>query len=241
MPSSKPIESSAMMGSVINNSPQRTGRRERRRAATRRRLLNATRTLIAEGGLDAVTINDLTDAADVGFGTFYGYFASKEALVDEVIHDTIELVGDTADQWAADLDDPAWAVAVKVRALLGATDDFPELALVLVRLSLADNGKVGAGLVERLQHDVVKGVGAGRFRSSHLATLSFVVSGAITFVARARLEGALQVEADREVAGQILQLLGIGESEADEIANRPMPTTHREWVEQLRERAFAVA
>ncbi|MCL5286590.1 MAG: TetR/AcrR family transcriptional regulator, partial [Acidobacteria bacterium] len=54
------------------------GRRERRRAETREKLFRAALALFAERGFHAVTVEDITEAADVGKGTFFNYFPSKE-------------------------------------------------------------------------------------------------------------------------------------------------------------------
>lgn len=56
-------------------------RRERRAAETRERIFRAAIELIAERGLGNVTIEQITDRADVGKGTFFNYFPSKEAVL----------------------------------------------------------------------------------------------------------------------------------------------------------------
>jgi Transcriptional regulator len=58
----------------------RPGRRERRRAETRERIFRAALRLFAERGFAAVTVEDITEAADVGKGTFFNYFPSKEHI-----------------------------------------------------------------------------------------------------------------------------------------------------------------
>jgi len=57
------------------------GRRERRAAETRVRLFRCALELIAERGLANVTVEDITEAADVGKGTFFNYFASKDHVL----------------------------------------------------------------------------------------------------------------------------------------------------------------
>jgi AcrR family transcriptional regulator len=57
------------------------GRRERRAAETRLRLFRCALQLFAERGLPNVTVEDITEAADVGKGTFFNYFASKEGVL----------------------------------------------------------------------------------------------------------------------------------------------------------------
>ena len=51
----------------------------RRKRETRARLLEAALRLSAERGMEGVAINEITEAADVGFGSFYNHFESKEA------------------------------------------------------------------------------------------------------------------------------------------------------------------
>lgn len=60
---------------------RRTGRRERRAAETRVRLFRCALALIAERGLASVTVEDITEAADVGKGTFFNYFPTKEHVL----------------------------------------------------------------------------------------------------------------------------------------------------------------
>ncbi len=57
------------------------GRRERRAAETRLRLFRCALALIAEHGLSNVTVEDITEAADVGKGTFFNYFDSKDHVL----------------------------------------------------------------------------------------------------------------------------------------------------------------
>ena len=58
-----------------------TGRRERRRAETRERIYRAALDLFAERGFMETTVEDITEAADVGKGTFFNYFPTKEHVL----------------------------------------------------------------------------------------------------------------------------------------------------------------
>ena len=57
------------------------GRRERRRAEIRDRLFRAALQLFAERGFLETTVEDITEAADVGKGTFFNYFPTKEHVL----------------------------------------------------------------------------------------------------------------------------------------------------------------
>ena len=56
-------------------------RRQRRSAETRERLFRAALKLFAEKGFAESTVEDITNAADVGKGTFFNYFPSKEHIL----------------------------------------------------------------------------------------------------------------------------------------------------------------
>lgn len=65
-------------------------RHERRRLQTRSLLIQTTLQLILEKGYDAITIQDITDRADLGRGTFYIHFKDKENLVWEAFQDIFQ-------------------------------------------------------------------------------------------------------------------------------------------------------
>ena len=63
----------------MNNPP--LSRHERRRLQTRARLIQTTLQLVLEKGFEDITIQDITDRADLGRGTFYIHFKDKEEVV----------------------------------------------------------------------------------------------------------------------------------------------------------------
>jgi AcrR family transcriptional regulator len=59
----------------------RRGLRERRKDEVRQRLFRAAVELFGTRGFNATTVEDITRAADVGKGTFFNYFKTKEMLL----------------------------------------------------------------------------------------------------------------------------------------------------------------
>ena len=68
------------------------GRRNRRAAETRLRLFRCALQLVAERGLPRVTVEDITEAADVGKGTFFNYFESKNHLLATIVDLSLDRV-----------------------------------------------------------------------------------------------------------------------------------------------------
>ncbi|KJE77050.1 TetR/AcrR family transcriptional regulator [Ferrimicrobium acidiphilum] len=64
------------MGSI-----EQGGRRERKKALTRERLIKVARELFAEQGFPETTVQQITEAADVSERTFFRYFESKDDLL----------------------------------------------------------------------------------------------------------------------------------------------------------------
>jgi AcrR family transcriptional regulator len=56
-------------------------RRQRRSADIRERLFRAALELFAQKGFAETTVEDITEAADVGKGTFFNYFPSKDHIL----------------------------------------------------------------------------------------------------------------------------------------------------------------
>lgn len=76
--------------------PAREGPRSKKRRQTRNRLLEEGLALMAQRGIHACKVEEITRAAGVGKGTFFTHFKSKEefvaVLVDQVLNDLVRRV-----------------------------------------------------------------------------------------------------------------------------------------------------
>ena len=93
----------------------RASRLDRRKARTRQALIDAAVRLIGEGRGDRASIQEITEAADIGFGSFYNHFDSKEQLFATASAEVLERWGQLIDRVSAGISDPAELVAVGVR------------------------------------------------------------------------------------------------------------------------------
>jgi AcrR family transcriptional regulator len=66
---------------IASSLSMRSSRRERRSAELRERLFRAALQLFAQKGYSETTVEDITNAADVGKGTFFNYFPSKDHIL----------------------------------------------------------------------------------------------------------------------------------------------------------------
>src|SRR5689334_25078067 len=56
-------------------------RRERKKEETKERIFNVAMKLFKSRGFEETTVDDITEKADVAKGTFFNYFARKEAVL----------------------------------------------------------------------------------------------------------------------------------------------------------------
>src|SRR5712664_2226703 len=66
---------------ALRNPAPNLSRRQRRSADIRERLFRAALDLFAQKGFAETTVEDITEAADVGKGTFFNYFPSKDHIL----------------------------------------------------------------------------------------------------------------------------------------------------------------
>ena len=189
----------------------------RKQEAARRRLVAAAMELIAEKGVEGLRIREIADAADIGFGSFYNHFATKEELVEAVVADFLgSATGEIMERaWARE--DPAEVAVVAQRLFMRLTTENPRLAWLIVRLDRGEALLETASLPQ-LGAVLERGAAAGRFAPVDVpVTVSFIV-GATISVMRGILEGRLAAGADIQAARTMLRACGMEDGEAARLA-----------------------
>ena len=111
-------------------------RLDRRKVRTRAALVAAARELLASRDPAAVSIQEITDTADVGFGSFYNHFESKVELFDAAIEEVFEEQGALFDALTAEMEDPAEVFASSVRMTVRMTKTHPQVTKIFQRTGL---------------------------------------------------------------------------------------------------------
>ena len=205
----------------------RPTRLDRRKARTRRALLDAAREILVEHGIGDVSIQEITERADVGFGSFYNHFSSKTELFEAAITEALDVHGALLDAVTAGIEDPAELVAVAVRATAGLADTHRTAAQIMTRIGLeylmADHG-----LAPRALRDIRRGIEAGRFTvsSPHLGLVT--TAGCLLAYVHVRLHSTEELGDDSpdELAEQVLRMLGMNSRSARR-GGPPPPTGRR--------------
>lgn len=198
-------------------------RLERRKQRTRAALIQAARGFIASGRTNAPVL-EITQAADVGMGSFYNHFESKEELFAAAVADVLDNHGALLDQLAGTSDDPAETFARSFRLTGRLFRRRPQESQILLAsgFSLMASDR---GLAPRAQRDIAAAADAGRFTVDDPKLAMAVAAGALLGLGK-----LLQDEPERDdaaaadrVTEDVLRLFGVPADEALEICTRPLP------------------
>jgi AcrR family transcriptional regulator len=199
------------------------GRRERKKFEARARLLAAARQLLAESGEANLRIGDVTEMADIGFGTFYSHFESKEALVEAVLLEVMAGAAAAIGSRALEFSDPAETASFAYRRFIRFAADEPELAAVLTKLDDSD-AMFEQSLLPYARKTLERGIESGRFDIVDLELALLSVSAAAFAGIKGVLAGRISADSAAEGAEMMLRAFGLSHADAREIAHRPMPT-----------------
>ena len=200
-----------------------SSRLDRRKARTRAALIGAAQTLLAEGRT-AVPILEITQAADVGMGSFYNHFQTKEELFEAAIEDAMDLHGQLLDDLTKDIEDPAEVFAVSFRLTGRLHRRQPELSRVLLgnvlRLLSADTG-----LAPRARRDLRAGQEAGRFTFTDVDVALSIAAGVLIGIGQLLHDQPERDDAETTdlATEDLLRMFGVPPKQAHRICTLPLP------------------
>lgn len=201
----------------------RSPRVEKRRRQARAKILRAAEKLLRARSVDDVTIAQITEAADVGYGTFYVHFQTKHDVMVAIAREKADRLTGRLDVLTAPMLDPAEVVAVAVRYVLRGIKEDP-----LWRWFVLGSGMPMERLRECVEisavRDFVRGREAGRFRWDSEQVLVAFVGGAILGVLSDGATRELPEDAPEQAAELLLATLGVPRDEAAIIAHRRLPS-----------------
>ena len=194
------------------------GRRERRKAETRARLLAAARDLFVERGYHAARPQDIARAADLAAGTFYVHFADKRdaflAVTDQAAGELMARVKSRVREGAG----LAEQLYASLEALLEYSDENPGV----LRAVFADEAVIAAGagtdrgtslrdrLAQSLAHALRRGMRRGELHADgDPLLLAYAIVGliqqALAYGAQAGIERRRLLEDVTRFCGRALE------------------------------------
>ncbi|MGK8511094.1 TetR/AcrR family transcriptional regulator [Nocardia asiatica] len=199
-------------------------RLQRRKARTRAALVSAAQSFIATGKANA-PILEITQAADVGMGSFYNHFHSREELLQAAVEEALDQHGAVLDRLCADIDDPAHVFAQSFRLTGRMHRRVPTLSKVLLNngLTLTASRK---GLAPRARRDIEAAASAGRFQTRDAELAMTIVAGAALCLGQLLHDHPERDDAAAtdQVTEDLLRMFGLSADEAREICSLPLPS-----------------
>lgn len=193
-----------------------------RRERTRLRLLRAAGQVLSEHGPEKATIEDFVVAAGVARGTFYNYYETVDALLD----DLWEYVGfdpfDAIRAACASVECSAERFITTARMIVRAAGEDKVWGWIILYLSSGDK-EVNADLLAYPRLDLENGVGQGIF---DIDDMEVAVEIAVVAL-RGAIRSSVNAEHSDEYAASVCEFLlrgyGVEKSEAKRIVSLPLP------------------
>jgi AcrR family transcriptional regulator len=200
------------------------GRLERRKAETRRKLVDAARGMLADGRSQGASIQQITEAADVGFGSFYNHFESKSELFEVAVLDVMDEMGEALDNLGDAGENPAERFARSIRLAARYARVRPELARIVVRhgLEYLDSDR---GVAFRARRDIEAGIEAGLFHIKNPWLALASAAGALLATLQLSLTHPEEVDEEScdELAENLLIMFGVTARKAHTLVSRELP------------------
>ena len=197
-------------------------RGERRRRQNRQALIEAGYQVMAQKGIDAATMSEITELADVGAGTVYNYFASKDELAMCIMEQVMDRLSQRIEAVTNSFTDPAQVYAFGIRNVMIAATTDQRWRWLLKR------SEVIAGAMYRVMgpyaiRDIRRACKAGRYSVEDPELAWRQATHAIVGFSIAVCDQNVDPDKIDEAVVNLLGMVGVPRDEAWEIARRPCP------------------
>jgi AcrR family transcriptional regulator len=197
-------------------------RSDRRKRRNRQALIEAGYQIMTRKGIDAATMSEISELADVGAGTVYNYFASKDALAMCVMEEVMDRLAQRIEAVTNNFSDPAQVYAFGIRNVMKAATTDQRWRWLLRR------SEVIADAMYRVMgpyavRDIRNAVAAGRYRVEDPELAWRQATHAIVGFSLAVCDKNIFPDKIDEAVVNLLGMVGLNRSEAWEIAKRPSP------------------
>lgn len=184
--------------------------------------MKATYDIIARRGFDGLVIQDITEAADVGYGSFYNHFLSKDAVVSAVtdaarvhmkaIYERLDgRAGDRIEAFAMDL--RMWLHLTKTDKLWG---------WFMIRTVLSGQ-ELRAGIGGVLKRALYAGIEDGSFKNDDLEMAHEMIGGLLLLASLKLVSAQVADDYPDKVVSTSLRTLGLSEQAVLSVMSKPLP------------------
>lgn len=203
-----------------------------KRERTRNRLLTATQELLLERSAGSLTIRDVSHQAELSHGTFYNYFDTVEALLDNLALLYTVTHAHLMARVTAGVTDLGEVFALSTRQTLRFIVESPNYGKYLFDVGLPMDHFL-RGIRMHLHADVQRGVKSGAFAVDDLDLTVSMVAGGMLGMALDVYRQILPADTIDEGAARLLQQVGVKPARAKKLATQevtflpppPLPLT----------------
>jgi AcrR family transcriptional regulator len=201
--------------------PVKASRGNRSRENTRRKLIEAAQRVMSEKGVEQTTIADITEAADVGFGSFYNHFSSKEDIVSTIATLRAQEFITMVRKIMCNETDIAVALSFNIKAFLSKAVADPIWGWFVIRTQ-GMMPEIDALFSNEIRSDLNRAVAEAGL-DIHVETATKITFGALFGVLRPLLEKTMPISAIQETSECLLKLYGVAHDRARQISALPLP------------------
>ena len=198
------------------------GRVAKKQQRKREALVLAGYKVMSQRGIDQATMQEIAELADVGAGTVYSYFKSKDDLAIAVMERLMYDLALRIEAVTNSFTDPAQVYAFGVRTVIEtATTDHRWKQLLYRSEVIADamHRRMGPFAIRDLENATK----AGRFKVKDASLTFKMAAHAIVGACLSITQGEFSSDSTEEVIVRTLCMAGVDEAEAIDLAGRERP------------------